>query len=190
MTAGAIDLILDESNWPAASLLLAILAVAAVWARGRRGSVDRLGAGRALDLFYGCLIGTMGSGHLLAVTIKDLQGTLAGPPILLYPLGLALAVPGWWLAGHATRSASEREAGRRRSIALNAWLGVSLLAFGPHNWPLALLAALNLAYRWQSRPLLGRAIVTLAVAAYLALFVGSLVFLASGQSFEQFADVS
>jgi uncharacterized membrane protein len=77
--------------------------------------------------------------------------------------------------------------GRWPTAALNAWLGIFLVAFGLHNFPLAAPAALNLAYQFRARRAVGWAILTVAIAANLALFTGSLVFLASGQSFEQFS---
>ena len=58
---------------------------------------------------------------------------------------------------------------------------------GLHNVPLAAPAALNLAYQFHTRRAVGWTIVTVAVVANLALFAGSLVFLASGQSFEEFS---
>jgi hypothetical protein len=48
-------------------------------------------------------------------------------------------------------------------------------------------AGLNLAYHFHTRRAVGWAIVSIALAADLALFAGALVFLASGQSFEQFS---
>jgi hypothetical protein len=45
---------------------------------------------------------------------------------------------------------------------------------------------LNIAYQFHTRRVLGWTIVTVAVAANIALFAGSLVFMASGLSFEQF----
>ena len=47
------------------------------------------------------MIGIMASGHLIAVSINAAQGTLQGSPWFLYTVGLALAVPAWWLAGVA-----------------------------------------------------------------------------------------
>lgn len=187
-----IAIVLDESKWLATAMLLSILAVAVqAGRRFRRGPSRNSWSSRvrwqsALLLFYGCMIGIMGSGHLLAVTVKVFQRTLEGSVWLLYPLGLALAVPAWWLAACAGRLQQDEERVGRRAVALNAWLGVSLLAFGPHNGPLALPAALNIAYHYHSRRAVGWTLVTVSGAAYLALFIGSLIFLASGQSFEQF----
>lgn len=71
-------------------------------------------------------------------------------------------------------------------MALNAWLGAALLVMGPHNAPLAAPAILNIAYRAQSRRWIGGAILVVLAVIYAALLVGSLVFFATGQSFEQF----
>jgi hypothetical protein len=61
-----------------------------------------------------------------------------------------------------------------------------LLAFGLHNWPLAVPAALDVAYSLHSKRAVGWTIVTAMVVANVALFIGSLVFFLSGQNFEQF----
>lgn len=184
------ELVLDESKWLSAAMLAALVATLVLIGRRRRGSSSRrvviLGA---MNLFYGVTIGVMSSGHLLAVTVKLSQGTLRASPWVLFPLGLALAVPSWWLALRAARLAHEGEATawRGSTAALNAWLALCLLAFGLHNAPLAAPAALNVAYLFHSRRAVGWTILTVTVVASLALFVGSLVFLASGQSFEQFS---
>jgi len=44
----------------------------------------------------------------------------------------------------------------------------------------------NIAYYFYSSRMMGWAIVGLAVVLQVGLFIGSLIFLASGQSFEQF----
>ena len=139
-----------------------------------------------MNLFYGCMIGTMALGHLSAVTVKAVQGTLEGSLWLLYPLGLALAGPAWWLAFRAGRYVNQQEQQSRRIVALNSWLGVYLVALGLHNLPLAAPAALNIGYQFHRTRAVGWTIVTVAIAANLALFAGSIIFLASGQSFEEF----
>ena len=60
------------------------------------------------------------------------------------------------------------------------------MAIGPQNWPLAAPSVLNIAYRFQVRPAVRLAIVSVVGVGYLALLAGALVFLASGQTFEQF----
>lgn len=176
MLQAIIDLILDESKWLFASLVVSAIAVA-IRMRGLRGRGAIAGA---MSLFYGLVIALMGSGHLLAVSIKLGQGTLDGSPARLYPLGFALAVPAWWMVFAAMTSS------RRKLVGLNVWTGATLLVLGLHNAPLAAPAALNVAYLHHSRRPVGWLILAVAIALYLALLVGSLVFLASGQSFEQF----
>jgi len=182
-----VDLVLDESKWLSTAMLLSIIAVFVLISRQRRQSLShRLRILEAMNLFYGCMIGIMSFGHLLAVTVKVFQGGLDGSLWFLYALGLALAIPAWWLALRVGQFVKEVERRGKWMVALNAWLGICLLALGFHNWPLAAPAALNIAYQFHSRRAVGWAIVTVAIVANLALFIGSLVFLASGQSFEQF----
>ena len=88
------------------------------------------------------------------------------------------------MAFRAARLAGEEAPWRRRTAELNVWLGICLLALGLHNAPLAAPAALNIAYLFHSRRAVGWTIVTATVVLNLALFIGSVVFLASGQSFE------
>lgn len=75
----------------------------------------------------------------------------------------------------------------RTTTGLNAWLAVTLMALGLHNLPLAAPSLLNIGYRLHSRRATGMAIVSVAVVFNVALFIGALVFMASGQSFEQFS---
>jgi tetrahydromethanopterin S-methyltransferase subunit G len=193
MVQRIIELALDESAWLPFALVVSIVAVTVRTVDSLR-SRHGLDIGRAMSLFYGSMIGVMAGGHLLAVTIQLSRGAVLGRPLaFLYGLGLALALPAAWLALGATRSGrgesdppgAPGSPGTLR--ALNAWLGIALLALGPHNWPLALPAALNLAYSFRRRRIIGWAIVTVAVASYAFLLVGSLIFAASGQSFEQFS---
>ncbi len=187
MVQAIVELVLDEGNWIFASMVLSIVVIVVVSLRHRRTLVsDRSEILLAMNLFYGCLMGTMAFGHLLAVTIKIGQGTLQGSWQLLYPLGLVLAIPAWWLAFRVARYVVEEDRYRNRMVALNAWLGICLLGLGVHNFPLAAPAALNIAYQFHTKRAVGWTIVTVAITANVALLVGSLVFLASGQSFEQF----
>lgn len=182
-----IALALDEGKWLSAAMLLSLIAVLALITRQRQQRLPRrLQLIAALNLYFGGMIGIMSLGHLLAVTIKLFQGALNGSLLLLYPLGLVLAVPAGWLAFEAGRLAVVNEQQRKKMAVLNLCLGISLLAFGIHNWPLAAPAAWNIAYLFHSQEAVGRAIVTVAIIATLALFAGSLVFFVSGQSFEQF----
>ena len=178
--------ILNEGTWLPLAMILSFLAVALFARRRFAEGWSRQRVLGAMNRFYGTLIGTMACGHLLAVTIKAVQGTLIRPLWVMYLLGLALAVPAWWLAARAGRVEPSPPL-RTVSARLNAWLGLCLLALGLHNLPLAAPAALNLAYHFHARRAIGWAIVSVAVAANLALFAGALVFWASGQTFEQFS---
>ena len=77
----------------------------------------------------------------------------------------------------------------RATLVLNAWLAITLLVLGVHNLPLAAPAFFNIAYQLNSRRVLGWAIVSMAAVINVGLFIGSLIFLASGQSFEQFSGI-
>lgn len=185
MVQAIVELVLDESKWIFASVVLSILVVVVSLCQ-REAPLHRSEILLAMNLLYGCMIGTMGLGHLLAVTVRMVQGTLQGSWLILYPLGLVLAVPAWWLVFRVPRYVMEEDRYRNRMVALNAWLGICLLGLGLHNFPLAAPAALNIAYQFHTKRAVGWTIVTVAVTANIALLVGSLVFLASGQSFEQF----
>jgi hypothetical protein len=181
--------LLDEGKWLFASMLLSL--IAAVWTirRHRRVLSTRGQILLAMNLFWGCTIAMMAFGHLLGVSIKLVQGTLRGSWLLLYPLGIVLAVPAWWLVARAARYVREEARFGNRLAMLNGWLGITLLALGLPNLPLAVPAVWNLAYQFHTRRAVGWTIVTVAVAANVALFIGALVFLASGQTFEQFQGI-
>ena len=128
----------------------------------------------------------MACGHVLAVTTTLGLGTLQGSVWVLYAIGAAIAVPSWWLAGHSWRSLASDDDRGRPALALNAWLSATLLALGIVNLPLAVPGFLNISYHLHSRRSVGWAILALAAIVHGGLFVGGLIFLASGQSFEQF----
>ena len=184
-----VALIVDESKWLTVSMGTAMLAVTITLRR--RCHTDIPAQRRvlaAMVLFFGATIGTMAFGHLLAVTTKLALGTLEGSIPLLYLIGAALAVPSWWLIHH-TRVVLASDDHGRATLALNAWLAITLAALGPHNLPLAAPGLLNIGYQLHSRRVVGWAIIAMAVAVNGGLFIGSLVFLASGQSFEQFTAI-
>lgn len=182
-----VSLVLDESNWLAASMSSAVLAVVVLLVRRRRSDIagTRLVLA-AMNLFFGVTIGAMAFGHLSAVTIELASGTLAGSVPVLYLIGIALALPSWSLIGHTRRILAPGDGHARGTLALNAWLAITLLALGLHNLPLAAPGLLNIAYHLHSRRVVGRVIVAAAVVVNAGLFLGSWVFLVSGQTFEQF----
>lgn len=182
-------LIVDEGKWLTASMTLALVSVGVLAARRAfRALPSRRRTGIALNLFFAVTIGTMAFGHLLAVTTKLASGTLRGSPPLLYAIGIVLAVPSWCLVAHTRRML--REDAGRRTLVLNGLVAASLIGLGVPNLVLALPAFLNMAYLASSRRSVAWAAAGAAVALHVALFVGSLVFLASGQSFEQFRGMS
>ena len=142
-----------------------------------------------MNLFFGVTIGTMAFGHLLAVTTKLALGRLEGSILVFYVIGTILAVPAWWLIHHTRGVLALQDDHGRTTLILNAWLAMTLLALGVHNLPLAAPAFLNIGYHLHTRQVVGWAIVSMAVVINVGLFMGSLIFLASGQSFEQFAGI-
>lgn len=183
-----LTIILDEGKWLPASMGLAVLAAGLfLWRYRARGFSDpRLVAG-AMSLFAGLMIGNMAFGHLLAISIKLLRGDLEGPVPLLYLIGLVLAAPSAWLAWRAPDLPQATHRDDKRLVAPNLSLAATLLLLGPHNLPLALPAICNIAHQYCLGRKLGWVIVGVAVLLNGSLFVGALVFMASGQTFEQFS---
>lgn len=147
-----LDVVLNEDLWFPAAAVVALLATAGLVLRHRAKRIARTATlVCGLNLFYGLLIGILGVGHLLAVSIKTAAGTLPASTSrwFIFPLGLALAVPAWWLAASVTGLCDRRRSVWRRAIALNAWLGVLLL---PLAAPLAVPAAVNAVVLWWRRP--------------------------------------
>lgn len=183
-----VALIVDEGKWLTASMGCALLAVTLLLLRHRHSELPvRRRVLAAMNLFFGVTIVTMALGHLLAVTAKLLSGTLEGPILAFYAIGISLIVPSGWLVHHTRRVLASDDEHGRATLLLNAWLAITLLVLGVHNLPLAAPAFFNIGYHLHSRPAVGWAIVGLAVLANVGLFIGSLIFLASGQSFEQFS---
>jgi hypothetical protein len=185
-----VALIVDESKWLTASMGFALLAVAILLCRRRHSELPaRLRILAAMNLFFGVTIGTMAFGHLLAVTTRLGLGTLEGSVVVFYLIGVALALPSWWLIRHTRRVLSPDDEHGQATLALNAWLAITLLALGVHNLPLAAPAFFNIGYHLHSRRVVGWVIVSMAIVVNVVLFIGSLIFLASGQSFEQFRGI-
>ena len=189
MVNGVVALIVDESKWLTASLGLAFVAVAVMMIRNRSAVPGRQLTLAAMSLFFALTVGTMAFGHLLAVSVKLVLGILEGSTARLYLIGIALAVPSWWLVAHTPQLLTAGAPRQSASLGLNAWVVATLLVMGLHNLPLAAPGLLNIAYARQSRRIIGWLLVSLFVAINLALLVGSLIFLASGQTFEQFRGI-
>ena len=185
-----VALVVDEGKWLTASMGLAVLIVSILLFRHRHSDLPpRRRVLAAMNLFFGVTIGTMAFGHLLAVTTKLALGSLEGSILVFYVIGTALAVPSWWLIHHTREVLASDDQHGRATLVLNAWLAITLLALGVHNLPLAAPAFFNIGYHLHSRRLVGWAIVSMAVVINVGLFIGSLIFLASGQSFEQFRGI-
>lgn len=143
----------------------------------------------AMNLFYGITIGTMAFGHLLAVTVKLVLGTLEGSVTLFYLIGIALAVPSWWLIFVSSSYFTSSDKNERFIITLNAGLSITLLLLGLHNLLLAIQAFFNIGYHLHTRKEVGWTIIALSFIVNLGLLIGSLIFFVSGQSFEQFKGI-
>jgi hypothetical protein len=188
MTDRLIALILDEGKWFPISMGCALLSVSIFLCRLRRSDLSaRRKIAAAMNLFFGVTIGTMAFGHLVAVTTKLALGTLRGSVPFFYVIGIVLAVPALWLIRHVRELVGSDRDLASRTIGLNVWLGGTLLALGIPNLPLALPAIFNIGYQLHTRRVTGWAIVTVAVVLNVGLFLAALVFLASGQTFEQFS---
>ena len=179
-------LIVDESKWLTASMGLALLATARLYYRRHSAIPNRSLVLAAMNLFFGITIGSMAFGHLLAVTTKLLLGTLDGSPPIFYTIGMLLAAPSWWVIYHTRALLASPNDQARKTLMLNVWLAGTLLVLGLPNLPLAMPGFLNIGYQLHRRAAVGRIIVAAAVVINGGLFIGSLIFLASGQSFEQF----
>lgn len=185
-----VALIVDESKWLTVSMGFAFLAVTILLYLHRHSDFPaRRRILASMNLFFGVMIGTMAFGHLLAVTTKLVAGTLEGSLLVFYVIGIVLAIPSSWLIYHTRRVLASDDAHGRATLALNAWLAITLMALGIHNLPLAAPALFNIGYHLNTRRAVGWAIVSLAVIINVGLFIGSLIFLASGQSFEQFRGI-
>lgn len=139
-----------------------------------------------MNLFVGVTLLTMSIGHLLAVTAKLSLGSLQGSIPKLYLIGIALIVPSLWVVLHTRRILAPDVDHGSRTVALNAWLAATLLVLGIHNLPIAAGALINIGYHLHSRKVVGWAIVSVAVVLNIGLFVGAMMFLLSGKSFEEF----
>lgn len=183
-----VKLIVDESKWLPFAMGLAFLTAVVLFLRHRKSQLP----GRRLvlavmNLFLGVMLLTMACGHLLAVTTKFSVGSLQGSAPKLYAIGVALLVPTLWLVFQTRRILIPNADHGRRTLLLNGWLAITLLVLGIHNLPLVAPAAINIGYHLHSRRIVGWVIVSVAVLFNVALFIGSVVFLLSGQSFEQFS---
>lgn len=186
-----VGLIVDEGKWLTLSMSVAAVAVVVLVLR-YRGSplpVPRRTAA-ALNLNAGVIIGVMAFGHLLAVATKLVLGTLREGSLLIFvAIGISLLVPSWLVIRHTGTILAGHDKDRPTTLLLNGWLAVTLLALGLHNLPLAAPALFAIAHRVLPPGAIGWTVVSAAVVFNVGLFAASLVFLASGQSFEQFRGI-
>jgi len=185
-----LKLIVDESKWLTISLGLAFLFVLITHIKKRKTPLNdhKRYILALLNLCFAINIGFMGFGHLLAVTVKLFKGTLEGSTALFYLIGIVLVIPSWWLIYYSTLMLKPAHSSKK-SLPLNIWVGVTLLVLGPYNFPLAAPAFLNIAYDLNKSKKIGWLIIILTICIYTALFIGSLIFFISGQSFEQFKGI-
>ena len=182
-----IKLMIDESKWLPAAMGIAFLAVVVLVWRQRKAEISgRRRVLAVMNLFLAVTLLTMAFGHVLAVTTKLALGTLNGSIPVLYGIGAALGIPSWFVIRHSRQVLVSDDYGRA-TVAVNAWLATTLLALGLHNAPLAAPALLNVGYHLHSHRMVGWTIVGATVALHVALFIGALTFMATGQSFEQFS---
>ena len=191
MLEAVIEFVLDESKWLTSALVSAGVIVAVSWPRQRRrGLSTRLNVLWAGSLLYGSMIGVMAFGHLLAVSLHAGRGTLEGSLPLLLLLGAVLWLPAWWLVLHIGSYVQDASRFGRRIVALHVAIAAALLALGPHNFPLALPAFLNVGYLFHTRRRVGWTLVGISVAFHVALLIGSFLFFFSGQTFEELQGIA
>lgn len=191
MSDRVVQIILNEGNWLPFSMGLALLAASfLLWRNRVLGLSDQVLAAGAMSLFAGVMIGNMAFGHLLAISIKLLRGDLAGSVPLLYLIGFALSAPAAWLVQRALSLRRPAHGGKpsdRPLLVANVWLAATLLLLGLHNLPLALPALCNVAHQFLPGGRTAWVIVGVSVLLSGGLFAASLVFMASGQTFEEFS---
>lgn len=185
-----VKLVLDESKWLPLSLALAFTSALVLFLRHRQSQiVARRLILAVMNLFVGVTILVMAFGHLLAVTTKLTMGSLQGSAPKFYAIGIALFVSSLWVVLHTRRILAPHVDHGFRTIMVNALLATTLIVLGIPNLPLAAGAILNIGYHVHSRKLVGWVIVSVAVLLNLGLLAGSMIFMLSGGSFEEFSGI-
>jgi hypothetical protein len=183
---GLAAFIVGEGNWLPLAVGAALVASAAMSVTIKQQPLPQRQRVLALmNLFTGVMLLVMGSGHLLAVTTKLLQGTLRGSAPLFYAIGIAIVVPAWLMVRHTPAILAAADA--HTTVKLNAWMAITLGVLGVVNLPLAVPALCTIGYSLHRRRWVGWTFVTIGLIAGVALFIGGLIFMASGQTFEEFS---
>lgn len=163
-------LIVGEGNWLPVAMIVGAVCAAGFLKHGRLA---------AMNLFVGVMLVVMGTGHVLAVSTKLMQGTLNGSAVVLYFIGAAILGPAWLLIRHARSTESAK---------YNFWMAAVLVVLGLINIPLAIPAFLNIAYARHSRLRTGQLIIGAWALVVIGLFTGGMMFMLSGaRTFEEFS---
>jgi hypothetical protein len=179
-------LIVGEGNWLPLAMGSAFIAIGGLFLATKGSAVPlRQHILALMNLFTGVMLLIMGIGHLLAVIVKSLQGTLRGSALLFYAIGIAIVLPAWFIVRHTRAILAAGDS--RTTVKLNAWMAITLGVLGIVNLPLAVPALCNIGYSLHRRRWIGWTIVAVALIACTGLFIGGLIFMASGQTFEEFS---
>jgi hypothetical protein len=147
-----VALILDESKWLTVAMGAAFLTVAFTLYRQRHiASAPEAATLSAMTLGFAVTIGVMACGHLLAVTLELLSGTLVGSAPLLSAIGVGLAVPSGWLLVHALRTFGRIHGSS--TLILNGWLTVTQRRWAFRTCPLRF----RVCSTWRIRSAVGAA---------------------------------
>jgi hypothetical protein len=178
--------IVGEGNWLPLAMGGAFVAIGGLFFATKGSAIpQRQHILAVMNLFTGVMLLIMGFGHLLSVTVKLLQGTLRGSALLFYAIGVAIVLPAWFIVRHTRAILAAGDA--RTTVKLNAWMAITLAVLGIVNLPLAVPAFCNIGYSLHRRRWVGWTIVAVALVACIGLCIGGLIFMASGQTFEEFS---
>jgi hypothetical protein len=177
--------IIGEGNWLPLAMAIALAATGARWFTAG-GASSRQRTLAAMNLFTGVMLFVMGCGHLLAVFTRQWQGTLRGSAVLFYAIGIAIVTPAALLIRQTKAILATDHA--LRTARLHFWMAATLAVLGLVNLPLAVPALCTIAYSLHRRRWAAWASVTIFVIACAGLFIGGVIFMASGQTFEEFSN--
>jgi hypothetical protein len=125
MSDGLAAFVVGEGNWLPLAMGTALIAAGRLYFSSPARTVTRRRRILAvMNLFTGVMLLVMGSGHLLAVSTKLLQGTLRGSALIFYPIGLAIVAPAWLITRHTPRILSADDT--RTTVRLQMWMAITL----------------------------------------------------------------